>query len=168
MMLNNGAIEAYIGLGSNLGNSVATLKNACLNIASHGAIQLLAVSPFYRSKPVGPQDQPDFTNAVIRIATNLSPEALLDVLQDIENQHGRVRTQHWGPRTLDLDILLYDQQCQHSNRLTIPHPELANRAFVLYPLRDVAPTELLIPGLQYSLTALLAQRPPDELEKIEL
>jgi len=159
------AVEAYIGLGSNLGDSEATLKSACLAITAVDGIQLLAVSAFYRSKPVGPQDQPDYVNAAIRIGTRLSAEQLLDTLQAIENQHGRVRTQHWGPRTLDLDILLYDEQQINTQRLRIPHPEIPFRGFVLYPLAEIAPANLVIPGLD-SLSTLIASCPKDGLERI--
>ena len=159
------AVEAYLGLGSNLGDSVATLKSACLAIAAVDGIQLLALSAFYRSKPVGPQDQPDFVNAAVRVGTSLSAEQLLDTLQAIENQHGRVRTQHWGPSTLDVDILLYDDQQIATERLRIPHPEIPFRGFVLYPLQEIAPAELAIPGLN-SLSTLIASCPKDGLEKI--
>ena len=167
MKFQDTAIEAYLGLGSNLGDSVATLKSACLDIAAVDGIQLLALSAFYRSKPVGPKDQPDFVNAVLRIGTTLSPEQLLDALQAIENHHGRVRTQHWGPRTLDLDILLYDDQQIDTQRLRIPHPEIPFRGFVLYPLQEIAPADLAISGLD-SLSALIASCPRDGLERIHL
>lgn len=165
MKFQKTAIEAYLGLGSNLGDSIATLKSACLAIAAVDGIQLLALSAFYRSKPVGPQDQPDFVNAALRIGTTLSADQLLDALQSIENQHGRVRTQHWGPRTLDLDILLYDDQQINTQRLRIPHPEIPFRGFVLYPLQEIAAADLVIPGLG-SLSALVASCPKDGLEKI--
>lgn len=166
MKLQETAVEAYLGLGSNLGDSIATLKSACLALAAVEGIQLLAVSAFYRSRPVGPQDQPDYVNAAIRIGTKLSAEALLDALHIIENQHGRVRTQHWGPRTLDLDILLYDDQQIQTQRLRVPHPEIPFRGFVLYPLQEIAPADLHIPGLD-SLRNLLASCPQDGLEKID-
>ena len=165
MKFKQTAVEAYLGLGSNLGHSAATLKSACLAIAAVDGIQLLALSAFYRSKPVGPQDQPDFVNAALRISTTLSAEQLLDALQLIENQHHRVRTQHWGPRTLDLDILLYDEQQIETPRLRIPHPEMPFRGFVLYPLQEIAPSDLSIPG-SGSLSALIASCPNDGLEKI--
>ena len=165
MSWHQAAAEAYIGLGSNLGDSVATLKSACLAIAAVDGIQILAISSFYRSQPVGPQDQPDFVNAAIRVGTTLSAEQLLDALQAIENQHGRVRTQHWGPRTLDLDILLYDDQQINNQRLRIPHPEIPFRGFVLYPLQEIAPADLVIPGLG-SLSTLIASCPKNGLEKI--
>jgi 2-amino-4-hydroxy-6-hydroxymethyldihydropteridine diphosphokinase len=95
---------------------------------------------------MGPQDQPDYVNAVVRLSTALSPEALLDGLQDIERRHGRQRVRHWGPRTLDLDILLYGKQQIVGPRLRIPHPGIATRDFVLYPLAEID-SELEIPGL---------------------
>lgn len=101
--------------------------------------QVLKVSPFYQTKPVGYLEQPDFQNAVVKLETQLSPEDLLDGLQKIENQQGRVRKQENGPRTIDLDILLYDSLSIRSERLTIPHPRMYERTFVLKPLSDIAP-----------------------------
>jgi 2-amino-4-hydroxy-6-hydroxymethyldihydropteridine diphosphokinase len=103
-----------------------------------------AQSPFYRSKPVGPQDQPDFVNGAALLDTRLEPLALLDHLQAIEQAHGRQRLKRWGPRTLDLDLLLYGSQTFEDERLTLPHPELSNRDFVLQPLLDLTP-DLALP-----------------------
>lgn len=114
----------YIALGSNLNNPLEQLKQAVENLKKF-AINL-KVSPFYGSKPVGPQDQPDYVNAVAKFETELSPIELLDKLQSIENQQGRVRLRRWGERTLDLDIVLYGNEQIHSKRLIVPHIEMKN------------------------------------------
>ncbi|WP_020483847.1 2-amino-4-hydroxy-6-hydroxymethyldihydropteridine diphosphokinase [Methylomonas sp. MK1] len=165
MTLAKSAAEAYIGLGSNLEDSVNHVNRARLEISALPGVAEIAFSPLYRSTPVGPQDQPDYVNAVMRISTELEPLALLKQLQQIENQHGRLRSVRWGARTLDLDVLLYAQQSINEPDLIVPHPELSKRAFVLYPLADVASSDLKIPGLD-SLSQLLAACPPDGLRKI--
>ncbi len=133
----------YLGLGSNLcgdqENPAQQLDNAIATLYQHSSITLAAISPYYQSDPVGPAEQPDYINAVTAINTSLSPEALLDTTQAIENQQGRERSTHWGPRTLDIDILLYGNKIINSERLTVPHPHINQRNFVLYPLRDIAP-----------------------------
>lgn len=139
-------VESYLGLGSNLGDPVQQLLSASKEIAGLVEVEVVKSSPLYSSQPVGPQDQPNYVNAVLHINTCLSPLALLKKLQAIENQHGRVRGQRWGARTLDLDILLYDNQIINLPDLIVPHPEMTNRAFVLYPLADIATSNLLIPG----------------------
>ncbi len=128
---------AYIGLGSNLENPLEQVKNAIEELTEHKNIELLNVSHYYQTKPVGPQDQPDFINAVCLIQTALSALDLLDVMQDTENRHGRVRKVHWGARTLDLDLLLYNDEVIDHPRLIVPHPEMIHRAFVLVPLSDI-------------------------------
>ena len=136
-------IIVYIGLGSNLGGDLASPKqNITSAIDALGEIQsthMIGASSFYESKPVGPQDQGDYINAVVKLETDLDAAKLLDSLQAIENDHGRERKQHWGPRTLDLDILLFGDQIIHNERLTIPHPEIGNRPFVLVPLVEIEP-----------------------------
>jgi len=136
--------ETFIGLGSNLGDSVDYLLFARQQLGALSDSQLVAASRLYRSAPVGPQDQPDFYNAVIQLNTALTPVALLDALQDIEQQAGRVRQRHWGERTLDLDILLYGNDTLNLPRLQVPHPQLHQRAFVLRPLSDINP-QLMLP-----------------------
>lgn len=127
-------VVCYIGLGSNLGDSQQILRDAVQGLAKIGDVQL---SRLYRSPPMGPQDQPDYLNAVVRLVTALSPLALLDYLQHLEQQAGRVRLRHWGERTLDLDLLLYgEQQIQHT-RLTVPHVGIFQRDFVVLPLLDL-------------------------------
>ena len=139
-------IQAYIGLGSNLDNPIAQLDCAIETLKKHGSLQAFRVSSIYGSKPVGPQDQPDYINAVASFETELSPIALLDLLQNIEQKQRRVRERHWGPRTLDLDLLLYgSEEIQHP-RLTVPHPYMLERGFVMYPLNDLAPDRLLANG----------------------
>lgn len=129
--------NAWIGLGSNLGNPQQQLKDALLELGQLPATQLVKNSRFWQSKPLGPQDQPDFLNAVALLATDLKPLDLLDQLQGLEQLHQRVRLQHWGPRTLDLDLLLYDQLQLNHPRLTLPHPQMHLRAFVLEPLLEL-------------------------------
>jgi 2-amino-4-hydroxy-6-hydroxymethyldihydropteridine diphosphokinase len=133
--------EVYIGLGSNLGdhggNPETQLHQAIESISQHPDINLMAVSPRYQTQAIGPGNQPDYINAVARLNTELSPLDLLDCLQQIEHQQGRVRTIRWGARTIDLDILLYNDRVIDSERLTVPHPRMHERAFVLAPLRDL-------------------------------
>ena len=136
---------AYIALGANLGDPAATVKAAFSALAELPQTRLVATSALYRSAPVGITEQPEFVNAVASVETTLAPEALLDALLVIEQQFGRVRAEKNGPRTLDLDILLYGEQIIDTARLTLPHPRLHLRAFVLYPLADLAPT-LDLPG----------------------
>lgn len=138
--------KVYIALGANLGDPVQTLKDALLELASGPALQQLRASSLYRSKPMGPADQPDYVNAVVTATTELEPLALLDYLQAIEQQFGRQRLRHWGPRTLDLDILLVDDLVSTSERLTLPHPGLTERDFVVVPLAELAPTLVLPNG----------------------
>lgn len=160
-------VEAYIGLGSNLDNPIDHVLSAVREISALLAIEHIALSPLYRSHPVGPQDQPDYVNAVMRIKTCLPPIDLLRQCQTIENNHGRERVIRWGARTLDLDILLYDDSRIDLPDMTVPHPQLANRAFVLYPLADIAPPDLSIPG-NGKLASLLAACPAEGLHKIAL
>lgn len=159
------SVEAYIGLGANLDDPVRQILTAADEIADLPNVERIALSPLYISKPVGPQDQPDYVNAALRIKTGLAPLQLLGELQRIENKHGRIRTVRWGARTLDLDLLLFDQQSINLPELTVPHRELAKRAFVLYPLADIADPALPIPGLG-SLAALLAACPEDGISKL--
>lgn len=137
---------AFIGLGSNLDGPVTHVEQAIDQLANCAEIYLAKQSKLYQSQPVGPQDQPDFINAVIMIHTNLNPLDLLDIMQDIENKHDRKRLVRWGARTLDLDLLLYNDQIINNARLTVPHPEIPNRAFVLVPLQELN-SDLEIPGI---------------------
>lgn len=147
--------RAYIGIGSNLADPVNQVRRALQLLSSILSSSCVAQSPLYRTAPVGgPPDQPDYINAVAALDTGLTPAQLFAVLQALELGQGRRRTVRWGPRTLDLDLLLYDQLISDDPRLTLPHPRLHERAFVLYPLYDIAPN-LTIPG-QGSLRTLCA------------
>lgn len=138
-------VQCYIGLGSNLGDSSGTLGAAVTALNSSCDIRNLVLSSYYQSKPHGPQDQPDYINAVAGFETQLAAEPLLDLLQSIETLYGRVRTgERWTARTLDLDILLYSDQQIDTDRLQVPHPWMKQREFVLYPLYELAP-ELQFP-----------------------
>lgn len=130
---------AYIGLGSNLESPVEQVLQALNELATLPLSRLAAASSLYASRPVGPQDQPDFINAVAALETGLSPLALLDQLQALEQHHRRRRQRHWGPRTLDLDLLLYAHNHINTPRLRVPHPHMTTRAFVLAPLAELAP-----------------------------
>ncbi|MGM0951771.1 MAG: 2-amino-4-hydroxy-6-hydroxymethyldihydropteridine diphosphokinase [Pseudomonadota bacterium] len=156
--------EAYIGLGSNLQDPAAQLARAVAELAGLPDTTLLAQSPFYASRPVGPQDQPDFVNGAARLQTTLSAHQLLDHLQEIEQAHGRERLRHWGPRTLDLDLLVFGNETINDQRLTVPHAELANRNFVLLPLLDLNPDLTLPDGRPVS--GLLKQCPDNPLRKL--
>jgi 2-amino-4-hydroxy-6-hydroxymethyldihydropteridine diphosphokinase len=136
---------AYIALGSNLHKPSQQLRSAITSLKKLSGSRLDAVSRVYRSAAVGPGEQPDYLNAVVRLETPLSARELLSTLQGLETAQGRVRSERWGPRTLDLDILLFDDCTMNTPELTIPHPAMAQRNFVLYPLRDVAKGKLVLP-----------------------
>lgn len=139
-------MRAYVALGSNLGDSKQHLLDAIEALAALPGTQVIARSRIYRTPPWGKLDQPDFLNAVVVLETGLEPHDLLDALLNIERVAGRERNgERWGPRTLDLDLLHVAGKTVNSERLTLPHPHIADRAFVLLPLHDVAP-ELDIPG----------------------
>ncbi|AXF43573.1 2-amino-4-hydroxy-6-hydroxymethyldihydropteridine diphosphokinase [Acinetobacter johnsonii] len=130
------SIVTYIGLGSNLGDSKVILTEAVHKLASLGDVK---ISKLYQSPPMGPQDQPNYLNAVVQLSTNLAPLALLDELQRFEQESGRVRLRHWGERTLDLDLLIYAEEKIQHERLTVPHVGVMERDFVLIPLLDLDP-----------------------------
>jgi 2-amino-4-hydroxy-6-hydroxymethyldihydropteridine diphosphokinase len=157
---------AHIGLGSNLDDPVAQLRAGVSALARLEQTQVEACSSFYRTAPVGRREQPDFINAVCRVRTGQAPLTLMRNLLEIERTHGRVREgDKGGPRTLDLDLLLYGNQTIHTAELMVPHPRLHERAFVLYPLHEIEP-DLVIPGhgaLHELLSACAGQR----VEKIE-
>lgn len=131
--------DVYVGLGSNLDAPVDQIRRAFEELDALPLTNCMAVSRLYASRPVGPQDQPDFINAVAYLRTRLSPLALLDQLQALEQRHRRVRQRRWGPRTLDLDLLLYGNETLDLPRLRVPHPAMASRAFVLLPLAELSP-----------------------------
>ncbi|MCH8845267.1 MAG: 2-amino-4-hydroxy-6-hydroxymethyldihydropteridine diphosphokinase [Proteobacteria bacterium] len=157
-------IKVYIGLGSNLDDPQAQLKKATVALGTIPSSSVVKTSSFYKSKPVGPQDQPDYINAVVELATGLSAPVLLDYLQGIENEHGRQREQRWGARTLDLDILLFGEEVIHDDRLVVPHVEMHKRGFVLFPLEEIAP-DCVIPDIG-SVHALLQQVNTDDMVKL--
>jgi 2-amino-4-hydroxy-6-hydroxymethyldihydropteridine diphosphokinase len=156
----------YVALGSNLRNPESQLSTAVVALEALPDTRLDRVSGIYRSAAVGPGTQPDYLNAVILLATRLSPTALLDALQQIEQDQGRIRDAHWGPRTLDLDILLYGDLQITSGRLTVPHPRMQQRDFVLYPLREISNTNLVLPDGS-DIDTLLRQCPRDGLVKTQ-
>jgi len=157
--------RVYVGIGSNLQQPIQQVRQAIQAMAEIPDTQLLAASRLYRSTPMGPQEQPDYINAVVCLDTALAAEQLLQLLHDIERAQGRVRDgSRWGPRTLDLDILLYGDETINLPQLVVPHPGLHERNFVLYPLQELAP-DLMIPG-RGPLSALLANCPSTGLEPI--
>ena len=159
-------IRAYVGLGSNLENPLQQVTDALRELQAIPNTTLVEHSKLYRSDPVGPPGQADYINAVACLETHLEAEQLLDELQAIEQAHDRVRLQHWGPRTLDLDILLFGDQVISTERLTVPHAFMCERSFVLYPLADIA-RDLRLPN-GTDLKQLLSQCPMGTLEPIAL
>ena len=132
--------RAYVGIGSNLGDRRKQMYEAIDLLRGHGGIQVLAVSSLIESEPVGgPHGQPAFLNGALELETDLDPLALLDVLLSVEDRLGRVRSVHWGPRAIDLDLLLYDLRVIAQERLEVPHPKMRERRFVLEPLAEIAP-----------------------------
>ena len=159
-------VDAYIGLGSNLSDPRTQVTQAIQELDEIEQTKLVTPSSLYRSKPMGPSDQPDFINAVAKITTKLSAQALLLALQKIEQAHQRKRkSERWGPRTLDLDIILFGEQQIDTKSLKIPHYGLAEREFVLIPLQELQ-ADLIIPG-KGALTDLIKQLPSYNLERIE-
>lgn len=145
--------RCFIGLGSNLAQPREQLQHALQALAAVPQCRRGRVSPFYGNPAIGPGAQPDYVNAVVEVFTELEATALLAHLQQIENAQGRIRTERWGARTLDLDLLLYGDATIATDILQVPHPRLRERNFVLYPLRDIAPDLRLPDGTP--LTALL-------------
>jgi 2-amino-4-hydroxy-6-hydroxymethyldihydropteridine diphosphokinase len=136
-------IPAYVAFGANLGEPVETLRAAAVALGRRPGVELVAGSPVYRTRPIGPPGQPDYANAIARVETTHEPEALLDVLHAVEAEFGRVRDVRWGPRTLDLDLIWYDGEERTDERLTLPHPRAHEREFVLRPLVDLDPDLVL-------------------------
>ncbi|WP_171965799.1 2-amino-4-hydroxy-6-hydroxymethyldihydropteridine diphosphokinase [Cronobacter sakazakii] len=131
---------AFIALGSNLAEPLSQVNNALAALTRIPGSRVVATSSFYRTPPLGPQDQPDYLNAAVALETTLSAEALLDNTQRIELEQGRVRkAERWGPRTLDLDIMLFGDATINTERLIVPHYDMKNRAFMLLPLSEIAP-----------------------------
>jgi len=155
---------AYIGLGSNLNNPKAQIEKALSAINRVEEVSLKEVSSFYESKPLLDMPGPNYINAVCGVDTSLSAIDLLDVCQSIEDDQKRVREVKWGSRTIDLDILLYEQQVISNERLSIPHPEIANRAFVLVPLHEID-KEMKVPLLG-PVKKLVDRINTDDLKKL--
>ena len=153
---------AYIAIGSNLASPLEQVNAAVQALGEIPQSRLVQVSAFYRTPPLGPQDQPDYLNAAVVLETSLDAETLLDNTQRIELQQGRQRkAERWGPRTLDLDIMLFGDEVINTDRLTVPHYDMKNRGFMLWPLWEVAP-ELTFPNgesLQAILHQLNAEKP---------
>ena len=145
---------AYIAIGSNLASPLEQVNAAVQALGEIPQSRIVAVSSFYRTPPLGPQDQPDYLNAAVVLDTALDADTLLDNTQRIELQQGRVRkAERWGPRTLDLDIMLFGDAVIHTDRLTVPHYDMHNRGFMLWPLAEIAPDLIFPDGT--SLTSLL-------------
>lgn len=159
-------VLCYIGLGSNLGDPAANLRSALAQLSVADGVKLCGVSRFYASKPMGPQDQPDYVNAVACLQTSLDAHALLQALFVVERAHGRVRDAglRWGPRTLDLDLLLYGDDIIRTPDLQVPHPGICERSFVVLPLADLAPHLVLPDGRK--LQDCLATLPCDDLQPL--
>lgn len=146
----------YIALGSNLASPLTQVNAAIAALGTLPDSRIVAVSGFYRTPPLGPQDQPDYLNAAVALETSLAPESLLDHTQRIELDQGRVRkAERWGPRTLDLDIMLFGDETLATPRLTVPHYDMKNRGFMLWPLFEIAP-ELRFPDGE-TLASVLAR-----------
>ena len=147
-------MQVFVGLGSNVGDRLGNVRAAVAALREHDDIDVVATSSVYETDPVGPQ-QPDFLNAVVELATDLAAEELLRVCKQIETDVGRVHRERWGPREIDLDLLVYGDRRIESDDLVVPHPQIAARAFVLVPLEELAPA-LDLPGVGDS-SSLLAR-----------
>ncbi|ACV61190.1 2-amino-4-hydroxy-6-hydroxymethyldihydropteridin epyrophosphokinase [Desulfofarcimen acetoxidans DSM 771] len=147
--------RAFIGVGSNMGQTHDNIHKAINLLSQTPGVEVINAAPFYETEPVGYTEQNWFVNSVIEVYADLSPQDLLVRLQEIENMLGRVRTVHWGPRTMDLDLLLYGDERVEEVNLIVPHPRLTERAFVMVPLADLAPN-LVMPGGETA--AILAER----------
>ena len=142
--------KSYLGLGSNIGDRLAHLRRAIGSLEATAGVQVTKLSSVFETEPVGVTDQEWFLNAAVEIRTNLSAEVLLERTQAIERELGRVATRHWGPRLIDLDILLYGKACVKTAALEIPHPEIQHRAFVMIPLLELDPHLALPDGTAIS------------------
>jgi len=147
-------VRAYVGLGANLGDREATIRRAVALVDGLAGVAVVGVSSLRETEPWGPVEQPPFLNGAAALETSLEPRALLGVLLDVERRLGRVRDERWGPRTIDLDLLLYGDAVVDEPGLTVPHPRLCERAFALEPLLELDP-DLVVPG-QGSAAVLLA------------
>ncbi|QYM78512.1 2-amino-4-hydroxy-6-hydroxymethyldihydropteridine diphosphokinase [Horticoccus luteus] len=153
--------QALIGAGANLGDRAATLAAALERLRAAPGIAVLAASSIYETAPVGPVDQPNFLNLVAGVETTLTPEALLALLLDVEHAFGRVRSERWGPRTLDLDLLAFEGQTRRTADLQLPHPRMLERSFVLVPLAELLARPRFQRPAWDALRASAAACPPD-------
>ncbi|MEQ8843764.1 MAG: 2-amino-4-hydroxy-6-hydroxymethyldihydropteridine diphosphokinase [Phycisphaerales bacterium] len=151
------ARKAYVGLGSNVGDSSGSIIRAASELGAIAGVRVIATSRLYTTRPVGIEDQPDFINAAAELEIDCSPRSLLDGMLALERRYGRDRSKErrWGPRTLDLDLLLFGDRVIDEPGLTVPHPRMAERRFVLQPLADLAPA-LVPPGWKVSIAGALA------------
>lgn len=156
---------AYVALGSNLGDKAEYIKQALALLNDGSATRVLRVAPFYRTAPVGYTDQDWFVNTVAEVETELVAPALLRLLLELEDRLGRVRDIRWGPRTIDLDLLLYDMEIIHTPTLIVPHPRMHQRAFVMLPLADLVP-EREIPGRGKAAKLALLLKKEQEIEML--
>ena len=149
--------SAYIALGANLGNRLDNLKRSLKLLSTKRGITVTAISAVYETEPVGGPGQEPFLNACAKVRTSLTPTILMLKMLDVENNMGRVREERWGPRLIDLDLLVYNRTRINSPLLELPHPRLVERDFVLIPLADIAPN-LTIPGQEKTVREILANR----------
>jgi 2-amino-4-hydroxy-6-hydroxymethyldihydropteridine diphosphokinase len=159
-------VIAYIGLGANLGDPAGQLRRALALLAALDEVEVVQVSTFYLNPPLGPKGQPWYVNAVAQVRTRLAAEELRRGLGHLETALGRVRGERWGPRVIDLDLLLYDGEISHGPELVLPHPEMHRRAFVLAPLAEIAP-DAWHPVLKQSAAQLLAGLAPADREALQ-
>jgi 2-amino-4-hydroxy-6-hydroxymethyldihydropteridine diphosphokinase len=161
-------VLTFIALGANLGvDPAANLDDAVRRLKETPGLSPRRRAPIYRSPPLGPPGQPEYANSVLEADTDLAPTRLLDALLAVEDAMGRIRAERWGPRIIDLDLLLYGSTEIDDPRLRVPHPEMIHRRFVLKPLADLAP-DVVVPGTGRSVRAhLLALSGPDDLVPID-
>lgn len=159
------AVVCYVGIGANLGEPAANCLEAMDRLARQNDMRLVKRSSLFRSQPVGVLDQPEFVNAAVELKTALSPRALLSVLQEIEIAMGRIRGKRHGPRVIDLDVLLYGQEMIREEGLTVPHPELHKRRFVLAPMYEIAPF-VVHPTFGVSIRGLLDRLEDENLVEV--
>lgn len=155
----------YIGFGSNVGDRLANISQALQCLSGAERILLVEVSSIYETQPVGFDVQDWFLNGVVEVETNLSPQHLLDLLKQVEEQVGRRQRIRWGPREIDLDLLIYNQLCINTPNLTIPHPEMYQRRFVLAPFAEIAP-DTIHPNLQETIQTLLCQLTDEKVVRL--
>ena len=154
-------MSVYIGIGSNLGDKAGNCRRAVEVILADARNRIVQCSPFYQTEPVGKKEQDWFINGVSAMETSMEPAELLEFLMGVEKMMGRVRRERWGPRVIDLDILIFGQEVINKEGLQIPHPRLHERRFVLVPLRDIAP-DLMHPLLGKTISQILAELPGEE------